>query len=53
MMIVMNDACAMDVSLALALALASVINYVSKWCHNLERHWLLALESSFTIVTCL
>ncbi len=31
-------------------ALASVINYASKWCHSLESHLLTTLESSFMIV---
>jgi len=33
-------------TMALALALASVVNYEHKWRHNLEHH----LQSSFTIV---
>ncbi len=37
----------------LALALAGVINYDYKWRHNLERHLLMKLEASFTIIMCL
>ncbi len=39
--------------ISLYLALASVVNYARKWRHSLERHLLMTLESSFTIVTCL
>ncbi len=52
-MTIVSDACTINVSLALALALASVVNYGCKGRHNLERHLLTTLESSFTIVKCL
>jgi hypothetical protein len=39
--------------ISFALALASVVNYAHKWRHSLERHLLMTLESSFTIVICL
>jgi hypothetical protein len=43
----------MNILLALALELASVISYDCKWSHNLEHHLLMTLEVSFTIVVCL
>jgi hypothetical protein len=50
---IVSDACTVNVSLALALALASVVNYARKWRHSLEHNLLKTLESSFTIVICL
>jgi len=47
---IVSDACTINVLLALALALVSVINYADKWCYGLDHHLLMALESSFTIV---
>ncbi len=40
-------------SFTLALALASVVNYDCKWRYNLERHLLMTLAASITIVICL
>jgi hypothetical protein len=40
-------------TLAYALALASVINYDCKWCYNLEHHLLTTLAVSITIIICL
>jgi hypothetical protein len=34
-------------------ALASVVDYDRKWCYNLERHLLMTLGASITIVICL
>jgi len=34
--VILSDDCTINVLLALDLALASVINYAPKWCHNLE-----------------
>ncbi len=48
-----SDACTLNILLALALALTSVINNGHKWCHSLECHLLMTLESSFIIVICL
>jgi hypothetical protein len=50
---IISDACTMNILLALALELASVISYDCKWSHNLEHHLLMTLEVSFTIVVCL
>jgi len=44
---IVSYAFTIKVSLALALALASVISYDHKWCSKLWSH----LQSSFTIVT--
>ncbi len=46
-----NDASTINVIDDASLALASVINYDSKWCYNLERRLLTTLGVSITIVT--
>jgi hypothetical protein len=40
-------------ALAYALALANIVNYDRKWRYNLERHLLMTLAVSITIVICL
>ncbi len=37
-------------SFTLVLALASIVNYDCKWHYNLERHLLMTLAASITIV---
>ncbi len=48
-----SDTCTINVLLALALALASAINYTHKGCRSLEQPLLATLELSVTIVICL
>jgi hypothetical protein len=49
---IINEACAINVLLALALASVSVISKDRKWFRNLKRHLLTTLEASFTTVIC-
>jgi len=49
---IISDACTINVSLALVMALAIVINYTRKWCLSLEYHLLMTLELFFMIVIC-
>ncbi len=52
-LMILIDACTINILLALALALASAINYTHKGCHSLEKPLLATLELSVTIVICL
>ncbi len=47
---IISDICTINAVLAIALSLASVINYTRKWCHNLEHYLLTPLVWSFMIV---
>jgi hypothetical protein len=44
-----SNACTMNVSLALALTLASVINYAHEWCHSLKPDLLTTLVPSGSV----
>ncbi len=48
---IVNDASTINVIDDASLALASIINYDSKWHYNLEHHLLMTLGASITIVT--
>jgi len=50
---IVSEASTKNVLLAQALALAHVTSYDRKRCHNFERHSLITLEASFTIIMCL
>jgi hypothetical protein len=52
-MIVMSEGGTIKSVLALAVAMASVINCDHKWHLTLEHHLLTTLEESFTMVICL
>jgi hypothetical protein len=50
---IVSDACTINVSVAIAIALANIVNYGRKRCHSIEHHLLMTLESSFKIQICL
>ncbi len=50
---IVSEVFTINVLLTLALSLASVLSYDSKWCRNLEGHLLMILEASFMTVIIL